>query len=77
MSYDKKNSFVLHDDQYECFKLLPIDQRGYLITAIFEHRLNGTTTQPLSEAAYMAYHLITSQLNRDTDKYEKICERRR
>ena len=73
----KKDSFILHDDQYECFSLLPIEQRGLLITAIFEYRLNGKTTQPLSEAAYMAYHLISCQIQRDTEKYERLCERRR
>lgn len=73
----KKDSFILHDDQYECFSLLTMAQRGQLITAIFEYRLKGETTQSLSENVYMAYHLITSQIRRDTEKYEKLCEKRR
>ena len=72
-----KDSFVLYDDQYECFKLLPIEQRGLLIMAIFEFRLQGKTVQPLSEAAYMAYHIITGQINRDNKKYIDTCQRRK
>ena len=73
----EKDSFILHDDQFECFSLLSMEQRGLLITAIFEFRRTGTTTQDLSEAAYMAYYLITRQLDRDSQRYERICEKRR
>lgn len=73
----EKDSFILYNDQFECFSLLSMEQRGLLITAIFEFSQTGTTTQDLTGATHMAYHLITRQLNRDSQKYKRICEKRK
>lgn len=71
----KKNTFISYDEHWQFFSLLPIEQRGFLVTAIYEYRLKGETTQPLSEAAYMAYHVITSQIARDTARYLDVCKK--
>lgn len=73
----KKNSFVLYADQFECFSLLSMESRGRLITAIFEHHINGETSITLSDSERMAFHLISSQMKRDAEKYQQRCENNR
>lgn len=73
----KKNSFVLYADQFECFSLLSMESRGRLITAIFEHHINGETSITLSDSERMAFRLISAQMKRDAEKYQQRCENNR
>lgn len=77
MNLDKKKSFVLYPGQYECFSLLPADERGNLILALFEYQLEKPMSVKLSPAAQMAYVLIRDQIERDGKKYLAICEKRK
>ena len=72
-----KDSFILYGNQRECFALLSLEERGKLITALFDYHHDQTLSQELSDKAYMAYCFITSQMKRDAEKYAATCERRR
>jgi hypothetical protein len=70
-----KNSFVLYDDEYDFIKLLSFEERGKLLTAIFEHRLFGEVNVSLSEAGAMLFQVIKNHLDRDAQKYIDKCEK--
>lgn len=74
---DKKKSFILYGEQYDCFKLLTIEERGTLITALFEHKLNLPLSVNLSSTANMAFVLLSAQIDRDSEKYLLTCEKRK
>ena len=77
MNLNKKNSFILYDTQYDGISLLSLEERGRLLTAIFEYRLYGKSSIDLSEQTAMAFHIIKGQIARDAKKYNDVCERRR
>ena len=70
-----KNSFVLYDDEYDYIKLLSFEERGKLLTAIYEYRLFGETSILLSEAGAMLFQVIKNHLDRDAKKYVAKCEK--
>ena len=72
-----KNSFVLYDDEYDYIKLLSFEERGKLLTAIYEYRLFGETNTKLSESGLMLFQFVKNHIDRDTQKYNEICEKRR
>ncbi len=72
-----KNSFVLYDEEYEYLKLLSYEERGKLITAIYEYRLQGNTDIKLSESATMLFHFIKNHIDRDSKKYADVCVTRK
>lgn len=61
----KRNAFRMRDEQYEYIKPLSREERGLLITAIFEYCDLGETRQQLSGATLTAYRIITSQIDED------------
>lgn len=70
-----KNSFVLYDDEYDFIKLLSFEERGKLLTAIYEYRTFGESSVLLSEAGAMLFQVIKNHLNRDAQKYVDKCEK--
>lgn len=70
-----KKSFVLYNEYKEHFALLPAEDQGHLLMAIFEYVEEGTEPV-LSPAAMMAFSFIRLQLDRDGEKYAETCERR-
>ena len=71
----EKKSFVLYCDYRKHFSLLPPEERGHLIMAIFDYVENGA--EPfLDGMAMMAFSFIRSQLDRDIEKYRETCRRR-
>lgn len=72
----KKNSFVLYADYKEHIDLLSITEKATLLDAIFAH-VCGTEEPVLEGMAKMAFSFIRSGLDRDAEKYESTCEKRR
>lgn len=70
-------SIVMYSAYSTYFGLLSMEERGRLISAIFDYAFNDRESEGLSPAAYMAYSFIRDQLDRDREKYEKTCEQRR
>ena len=70
-----KDSFILYDNYKEQFFLLPMEERGQVITAIFCHR-NGEELPTMSTGASVLFSVIKGQLERDNIKYQETCEKR-
>ena len=72
---DVKDSFVLYNSYYDLIEDLDMEQRGALFTAILEHSI-GTECINLDQITKLAYRVISSQLDRDREKWEKTCKKR-
>ena len=71
----EKKSFVLYLNYKHQFDLLSLEQRGRLISAIFEYCESGSIITPLDPLCDMAFSMIQDTLDRDAEKYEAICAR--
>ena len=71
-----KKSFVLYTDYWQHFELLNVEERGEILTAIFDYVRTGEFPD-LRGGVEMAFSFIRAQLDRDAEKYESICERNR
>ena len=75
MSIEERNSFQLYHNFYNQFKLLGMEERGQLITAIFEYAKDKREQKELSPLVNMAFSCMKDTLDRDREKYARICER--
>lgn len=75
MKQTDKKSFILYGDFAELFGLLSFEDRGRLITAIFNHESAGEAGVELPDAAKMAFVCIKNTLDRDRAAYEEKCEK--
>ena len=73
----EKSGFILYREQYEGIETLSLEERGRLITALFEYFSNGKPSIELTPSAKMAYTFIKAQIDRDNEKYKQTCEKRR
>lgn len=70
-----KQSFVLYNSYSEHISLLSDQEAGKLFKAIFRFAEDGTTPD-FSGALMMCFSFISSQMQRDKEKYIDICEKR-
>ena len=71
-----KYSFVLHHESEDLFNKLSLEQRGKLISAIFQYSKSGILPNFGEDpAADMAFASIKSYLDRDKQRYEERCRR--
>ena len=77
MSKNEKSGFLLYKEQYDGISLLSREERGELLTAIFQYQIYGAVTAELSESATMAFQFIKGQFDRDKQKYSETCEKRK
>ena len=70
---DEKKSFVMYKSFRRLLLRLPMEERGRLISAIFEHLYDGEVSTELSDAAGMALDAITDTLDRDCESYAERC----
>lgn len=78
MALEKKNEgIIMYREYLSYFELLSIEDRGELVTAILKYAFGEEDYDSLSPAAKMAFMFITDQINRDTEKYERRCEKNR
>ena len=71
-----KNSFVLYASYQEHISLLTMEQRGVLLTAIIDY-VAGQDLPQMDGMTLMAFSFIRSDLDRNEEKYAKVCETRR
>ena len=76
MAKAKKKGFVLYDDYYEHIRLLSVKEKALLLDAIFAKRM-GTEIPKLPPKAMMAFSFIGAQLDRDQERYEDTCQKRK
>ncbi len=70
-----KKSFVLYHDFRNWFSLLTDEELGRLIRAIFDYAINGTLPEKLNEKEQIAFYMVRDTLDRDREKYERVCNR--
>ena len=73
MSREKAKSFVLYNNYINQFRLLSMEERGHLITAIFEYADDQTILTELSDLAKMAFSCMKDTLDRDREAYIAKC----
>ena len=72
---DEKKSFVLYADYAEHFEMLNYEERGMLITAIFDFVRTGNQPNFVGEIR-MLFSIISKQLERDSMKWQIEKEHR-
>ena len=70
-----RDSFVLYDNYNEQIKILSMEERGQLLTAIFSFR-NEEEIPNMSGATKILFSFIKGQIERDDIKYRDVCEKR-
>lgn len=71
-----KKSFVLYTDLADSIDPLSDEQAGRLFRAILRFADDGTTAHDLDSATRMAFSFVSSQIARDSEKWERIKEKR-
>jgi hypothetical protein len=71
-----KSSFLIYLDYKEQFELLSDAELGQLLRAIMLYEETGEITE-LSGMLKMAFSFIKTQLDKDRQKYEEMCEKNR
>lgn len=67
-------SFPMYLDYFKAVNKLPDEQAGQLFKAILEYA--NTSKEPeLDGSLYAVFAIMQNQLDRDTEKYNKKCER--
>ena len=72
-----KESFVLYTSQYEAIADLSVQQKGELFDALFQYVSTGNVPTFTDPATRMAFNFMRIQIDRDTNKYEDVCNKRR
>lgn len=71
-----KPSFILYAEYIEQTSALFVEQKGTLFEAILNY-VNDIELPDMDDVTKMAFSFIKAQIDRDTDKYEDIREKRR
>lgn len=69
-----KNSFILYTDYMEHLRLLNMEQRGVLLTALM-HYQHGDDLPEMDPITYMAFSFIKQDMDTNNEKYMRIVER--
>lgn len=70
-----RKSFILYTDYWQHIELLTLEERGSLLTAIFDY-VSSDSLPDLTGSPAMAFSFIRAQLERDYDKWNDITEKR-
>lgn len=71
-----KPGFLIYNDYRETLSMLSDDELGKLIRAIFEYEINNVLPN-LDKTIMMAFNFIKTDLDRNSNHYDSICERNR
>ena len=75
MPENNKKSFIMYSNYRKFLSRLPDKDIADLIKAIFCF-VEGEEVPELSSSAELCFIIISDQIKRDMEKYEKVCERR-
>ncbi len=73
MTQKPQKSFILYEDYMELFNYLTMEERGELITMIFEYTGFGKIREDVSTILKMAFSTIRLTLDRDRANYMERC----
>lgn len=71
-----RDSFLLYTEYSEHIKLLDLEERGELLTAIMAYAA-GVELPDMDTATAMAFSFIKSRMDRDEERYNKTVEARK
>lgn len=72
-----RKSIMLYFDSIEQWKMLSPEQAGALIVALLQYGKTGERLETADKALEMAFSFLAAQIDRDSEKYEQTCARRR
>ncbi|MBR4287453.1 MAG: hypothetical protein IKT55_07095, partial [Clostridia bacterium] len=72
---EKKKSFIFYYDWWDIFEPMTPIQRGELLTEIYRYIREGIEPEYTEYGMKIAFNVIRNTLNRDADKYERVCKR--
>ena len=72
-----KDSFVLFKQHYSLIQELSLEQRGKLLTAIYEWQLSGDVPSFDDLLVKVVFVSMSQAIEASDRKYEEVCERRR
>ena len=73
----KPKAFPVYLDNIEHYKLLSMQERGELLTAMLEYARDGTMPNFSNPALEMAFSFSRAQIDRDFKSYHDTCVRNR
>ena len=71
----ERKSFILFTDFADKFELLCLEDRGTLITAVFDYVMKGEEYTGENMLVRLAFSFIRSALDRGIEAYDERCER--
>lgn len=74
---EKRKSFIFYIDWHEVLKKYPMSLRCKVYDAIIIYASSGELPKKLEGEALMAYNFIKEDIDRNWQKYEELCKRRR
>lgn len=74
MAKNEKKSFILYHDQFTELEYLSMEERGEMITAIFQYSEMGIIPDFIDRSLLLIFKRFKETLDRDFIKYEKRCE---
>lgn len=72
----ERKSFMLYLDNLRQWEMLSDEQAGVLIKALHRYAQSGEQLRSADGMVMMAYSFITSQIDRDAEKYDETCKKR-
>lgn len=75
MEKREKKSFILYQSYEKQIRFLTREERGDLLTAIFEYERTGKEPEGLSDSVEIVFSFISTALDRDREAYEEMCRR--
>ena len=72
---DAKDSFILYNGMYEAIKFLDNEKAGKLFKAIFEYSIEGV--MPEDEEILIAFMFVKTSMDKNTEKWEEIKQKRK
>lgn len=70
-----KSTFILFKDYGDYMKMLSMEDRGVLLTAIFAYQ-NGEELPEMEGATAMLFSVIRKQFDRNEEAYKDMCQKR-
>lgn len=71
---NKQPGFVLYNTYAPQFEMLSLEDRGSLVSALFNYSMCGTIPDDLQPVVKMAFGFIKQDMDRDAEKYREKCE---
>lgn len=70
-------AFNIYFDTFEHIEMLTMEQRGELLTALYEYAISEKSTEFDNGMLRMAFSFMRAQISRDFEKYREKCETNR